>query len=102
MAKKKRYADSNMRGRDWGAYTSNQSNMGTKRDVVGSDDGRYDEGMLDGRGQFANLPQNVVQRAWPDSPRGEMEAYPNGLMAADRQMKRDKKGIHKVGLPNRG
>lgn len=111
MAKKKHYAskmghrrdaNSEMRGYDNKAYDFDGADMGTKRDVTGSDMGRYDEGMIDGRGQFANLPQQVIQREWPKYPTSSFEEYPNGLMAVDRQMKRDKKGVHKVGLPNKG
>lgn len=117
MAKKKHYASRSqeaapfghrasndpMRGADWEGYSYNGADKGTKRNVSGSDESRY-EGMerLDGRGQFANLPQQVVMQEWPKSPNGFMEEYPNGLEAANRQMKRDKKGIRKVGLPNRG
>ena len=113
MAKKKHYGvkaprpfgrndNEPMRGADWEGYSYYGADMGTKRDVVGDDMARYDENMLDGRGQFANLPQNVVMREWPKSPREFMEEYPNGLNAADRQMKRDRKGLKKVGLPNKG
>lgn len=97
-----REAHSEMRGYDNKAYDYDGSGMGTKRDVEGSDMGRYDEDMLDGRGQFANLPQHVVMKEWPKNPHHELADYPNGLKSADRQMMRDKKGVHKVGLPNRG
>ncbi len=97
-----REASGLMRGYDDKAYDYDGSTMGTKRNVTGNGMSRYDEGMLNGEGQFANMPQNVVMKAWPKSPTGEMAEYPNGLMSADAQMRRDKKGIHKVGLPNKG
>lgn len=91
-----------MRGYDDKAYDYDGSGMGAKRDVTGDAMGRYDERMLNGEGQFANMPQQVVMREWPKSPKGELAEYPNGLNSADAQMRRDKKGIHKVGLPNKG
>lgn len=53
---------------------------------------RMDSGMIGGGGGFANMPQNVIHRAWPKVGYNMPEGLNDTISGIDRQMKADNKG----------